>query len=170
MCNFNKQDDKTKALLHQLLNSSAHSLGGHNFLLGLVESIKNARPSALTTSKCEVKSDNASIKWNKIIFQDKVTAFEEVLLIYKDSQNYDSNFLDIKNDKKKKRVINMLKTLAPIEFIAKPKNEINGEGFTFNIFTKIDFENNIATVNPIFMALFFCSVEFTKKALKFEEK
>lgn len=170
MCNFNKQDDLTKALLHQLLNGSALSLGGHNFLLGLVEAIRNTKPAALTTSKCEVKAENVTIKWNKIIFKDKITAFEEVLLIYKDSENYDANFLDIKNDKKKKRVINMIKTLAPIEFTAKPKNEVNGAGFTFTIFNTIDFENNIATVNPIFMAMFFCSVEFTKKSLKHEAK
>lgn len=168
MCNFNKQDDDTKALLHLLFAKSAATLGGTNFLLGLVEAIRAIKPSPLTNSKCEVKSDQASISWNKTIFQDKLMALEEVLLIHKSSENYGFNLLDIINEKKKKRVINMIKTLAPVDFIVKPLREHNGGGFEFRIFETLDFQNNIATINPLFVALFFCSVEFSKKALKHE--
>ena len=168
MCNFNNQDEDTKALLHLLFTKSAATLGGVNFLLGLIEAIRAIKPNPITNSKCEVKSDQAIISWNKIIFKDKIMALEEVFLIYKDAQNFDFNLLDIINEKKKKRIINMIKTLAPVDFIVKSLREHNGGGFEFRIFDKVDFENNIATINPLFVSLFFCSTEFSKKALKYE--
>ncbi|NLC27270.1 MAG: hypothetical protein GX780_00660, partial [Campylobacteraceae bacterium] len=107
MYNFNKLDDQAKTLLHQGLNNLAKTLGGHNFALGLIEAIRAVKPSALTASKCEVVADKVIIKWNKVIFKERINEFEEVLLIYKDSENYDVNFLDIESEKKKKRVVNM---------------------------------------------------------------
>ena len=58
----------------------------------------------------------------------------------------------------------MVKTLAPIEFTVTPANSSETEGFSFKIFDKQ--EDNFVSVNPIFIAMFFCSTEFTKKALK----
>ena len=60
----------------------------------------------------------------------------------------------------------MVKTLTPLEFIVTPKDENDGAGFSFKI-----FESNTpeyVKINPIFVSMFFCSAEFTKKALKYE--
>ena len=59
----------------------------------------------------------------------------------------------------------MVKTLAPIEFIVKPKDPADGGGFNFKIFELI--ENDNVKINPIFIAMFFCSTDFTKKSLKY---
>jgi hypothetical protein len=60
----------------------------------------------------------------------------------------------------------MAKTLSPIEFIVTPQNSNDGEGFSFKVFEVIEDEKIV--LNPIFIAMFFCSTEFTKKALKYE--
>ena len=66
---------------------------------------------------------------------------------------------------KRKKILNMVKTLSPIEFAVTPQNPNDGEGFSFGVFDKV--EDGCAIINPIFTAIFFCSVEFTKKALKY---
>lgn len=164
MCNFNKQNDETKALISLLMAKSADTIGGANSLLGLIEALRATKPHPLTTNKCYVGSDKVSVKWNKIIFKDKLMVLEDVLLGHKSSENPDFNILETNSDKKRKKIINMAKTLAPIEFIVTPKDSEEGAGFNFKIFEKI--EDDCVTLNPLFVAIFFCSVEFTKKALK----
>lgn len=164
MCNFNKQNDDTKALLHQLMTKSAEAVGGTNFLLGLLEAIKEKKPNALMEKSCFVASSEIIIKWNKIVFKDKLDVLEEVIRSHKDSEDYEFNILVAENEKKRKKILNMVKTLAPIEFKVTPKNSENGEGFNFKIFEKIEKEK--VTINPLLGAMFFCSVEYMKKALK----
>ena len=60
----------------------------------------------------------------------------------------------------------MVRALTPIEFIVTPQNQNDGGGFSFKVFDTI--KDDYVTMNPIFIAMFFCSVEFTKKALKYE--
>lgn len=60
----------------------------------------------------------------------------------------------------------MVKTLTPLEFVVTPQNPNDGEGFNFKVFDTADEDN--VTINPIFLAMFFCSTEFTKKALKYQ--
>jgi len=55
--------------------------------------------------------------------------------------------------------------LSPIEFIATPKDSNDGGGFNFKVFEEI--KDDYVKINPIFVAMFFCSTEFTKKALKY---
>ncbi|MGE4509503.1 MAG: hypothetical protein AB7D43_00210 [Sulfurimonadaceae bacterium] len=168
MCNFNLQNDAAKALLSSIIKQAAQTLGGANFLLGLIETIRQNKPTPLTSSKCTLTSEHAILSWNKIIFKDKFLALEEALSLHKSADNYDFNLLDLTSEKKKKRVIGMIKTLAPVEFTIKPKNTAHGDELKLHIFETIDFEANRATINPLFVTLFFCSVEFSKKALKHE--
>jgi len=60
----------------------------------------------------------------------------------------------------------MVRTLSPIEFIVTPQNHKDGNGFSFKVFETI--EDDKVVLNPIFMAMFFCSTEFIKKSLKYE--
>ncbi|MBU1990104.1 hypothetical protein KJ691_05090 [bacterium] len=165
MCNFNKQNDETKGLIHLLIAKSADTIGGANFILGLVEALRATKPHPLTSNKCQVHSDNTVIKWNKIVFKDKLMVLEEILLSHKSSENPDFNILSTESEKKKKKIINVVRALAPIEFVVTPKNPQDGGGFSFKIFETI--EDEYVKLNPLFTALFFCSTEFTKKALKY---
>ncbi|QHG90340.1 hypothetical protein CVO_00170 [Sulfurimonas sp. CVO] len=165
MCNFNKQNEDTKALIHILLKNCAKSVGGTNFLLGLLEAIKEKKPNALIYNACKIESKELKMTWNKIIFKDKFDVLEEIIHSHKSSENQNFNILENDSEKKKKKkILNMVKTLAPIEFIVTPKDPQYGIGFTFKIFETI--ENDSIKINPIFIAIFFCSTEYMKKALK----
>ncbi len=166
MCNFNKQNENTKALIHLFMKKCADALGGSNFLLGLLEAMKEKRPNALMFNGCRIDSKEASITWNKIVFKDKFDILEEIIRSHKSSEDQDFNILQSDSEKKKKKILNMIKTLAPIEFTITPLNTEKGEGFNFKIFETI--EDDYVKINPIFAAMFFCSVEYAKKALKYE--
>jgi hypothetical protein len=165
MCNFNKQTEDTKALIHLFMKKAAENVGGTNFLLALLEAMKQKRPNPLMYKECQIASNNTIIKWNKKVFKDKVDLLEEILVTHKSSEDPDFNILNVANQKRKKNILNMVKTLAPIEFVVTPQNPNDGGGFSFKVFESI--EDDDVKLNPIFIAMFFCSVEFTKKALKY---
>jgi hypothetical protein len=164
MCNFNKLDEDTKGLIHLLMKKSADSVGGTNFLLALLEAMKEKKPNALMFKGCFVESNELVIKWNKIVFKDKLDVLEEVIHSRKSSDTKEFNILENDSTKKKKKILNMVKTLAPIEFTVTPKDEKNGGGFNFKVFETV--EDDKAIINPLFAAMFFCSIEYMKKALK----
>jgi len=164
MCNFNKQSEDTKALIHLFMKKAAENVGGANFLLALMESMKKQKPNALMFKGCQIASENTIIKWNKVVFKDKVEVLEEILAAHRSSEDPDFNILSDKSDKKKKMIINMVRTLAPVEFVVTPQNHNDGGGFNFKVFETIEDDNVV--LNPIFIAMFFCSTEFIKKALK----
>jgi len=166
VCNFNKQNEDTKMLIHLFMTKSAGTIGGVNYLLALIEAIKEKRPSPLMQKGCQIASNNTIIKWNKVVFKDKLTILETVLNAHKSSETPNFNILREKNEKKRKAIINMVKTLAPIEFVVTPQNHKDGLGFSFKVFDIMEEEN--VTINPIFLSMFFCSAEFTKKALKYD--
>ncbi|NPA59071.1 MAG: hypothetical protein GXO30_01185 [Epsilonproteobacteria bacterium] len=168
MCNFNKQDKQTKEFFHLFMKKSADTVGGVNFFLGMIDELRATKPHPLTTNKCKVVSDKVQIEWNKIIFKDKLDVLQELIILHKSSQDIEFNILDTESIKKKKRVSNVIKALAPVVFSVKPKDTNDGGGFEFKIFEDIDLENGKTKLNPVFIALFFCSIEFTKKALKYE--
>ena len=164
MCNFNKQSEDTKALIHLFMKKAAENVGGANFLLALMEAMKKQKPNALMFKGCQIASENTIIKWNKVVFKDKVEVLEEILAAHRSSEEPDFNILNNDNIKKKKNVLNMVRTLAPLEFVVTPQNHKDGGGFDFKVFETIEDDNVV--LNPIFIAMFFCSTEFIKKALK----
>ncbi len=166
MCNFNKQNDDTKAFIHLLMQKCAEAVGGANFLLGLIEAMKEKKPNALIYSACKIDSKELTIKWNKIVFKDKFDILEEIVRSHKSSENQDFNLLKNDSLKKQKKILNMVKTLTPIEFTVVSKGTQGHEGFTFKIFETV--EEGYVKINPIFAAMFFCSTEYMKKALKYE--
>ena len=167
MCNFNKQDDEAKAFICLLMRKCAENVGGTNFLLALIETLKATKPHSLTSNKRTIVSPNATIKWNKTVFKDKLSVIEDILVHHRSSEEPNFNILANVSEKKRKNIINMAKTVAPIEFVVTPSDS-ECSGFTFKIFESIE-EGNIK-INPLFVAMFFCSTEFTKKALKYEIK
>lgn len=166
MCNFNKQSEDTKALMHLFMKKAAQNVGGVNFLLELIEALKAKKPNALMLKEKQVNSSHTTLKWNKVVFKDKVDVLQAILFLNQDSQNPDFNILNNENAKKRKAILNTIKTLSPIEFTVTPQNQNDGAGFNFKVFDRVGDDN--VKMNPIFVAIFFCSTDFTKKALKYE--
>jgi len=164
MCNFNKQNEDTKALIHLFMKKAAQNIGGTNFLLALIEAMKSKKPNPLSFKACQIASNNTIIKWNKVVFQDKVDIIDSILAVHRSAEDPDFNLLNEPNHKKRKQILNVIRTLSPIEFVVTPQNPNDGGGFSFKVFDTISEED--VRLNPIFVAMFFCSVEFTKKALK----
>ncbi len=165
MCNFNKQNEETKAMIHLFLTKAAENIGGTNPLLALIEAMKAQKPHALAYKARKIESDKTVIEWNKIVFADKLEVLEAILVAHRSSEDPDFNILANDSQKQKKKILNMVRTLAPIEFIIKPKDANDGSGFNFKVFETI--KDDYVKINPIFVAMFFCSTEFTKKALKY---
>jgi len=165
MCNFNKQTQEIKMLIHLFMTNAAKNVGGENYLLALIEAMKTKKPNALIHAGKQVSSNNTIIKWNKVVFKDKLSVLEDILATHRGSENPDFNILADKSDKKRKAIINMAKTLSPIEFIVTPQNPNDGSGFDFKVFKTM--KDDEIELNPIFIAMFFCSTEFIKKALKY---
>jgi len=166
MCNFNKQSEEVKSFLHLFMQKASKSIGGDNFLLSLIEAMKSKKPNPLMYRDKKISSNNTTIRWNKVVFDDKVKVLENILSVHRSSENPDFNILAQESAKMKKTVTNMVRTLSPIEFIVTPQNHNDGEGFSFKVFDKI--EDDCVTLNPIFIAMFFCSIDFTKKTLKYK--
>ena len=165
MCNFNKQNEETRAMIHLFMTKASENVGGINPLLALMEAMKAQKPNALVYKGCKISSDKTTIAWNKIVFKDKFEVLEAILLAHKSSEEPDFNILNNDNAKQKKKILNMVRTLAPVEFIVTSNDPLDGAGFNFKVFESIEDDN--VKMNPIFVAMFFCSTEFTKKALKY---
>ena len=165
MCNFNKQNEDTKELISLFMQKAAQNVGGNNFLLSLIEVMKSKRPNALMLKECQISSNNTIIKWNKKVFKDKVDVLEEILVQHKSSENPGFNILEHENVQKRKKILNTVKALSPLEFVVTPQNQHDGDGFSFKVFESVS--DDYVKINPIFVAMFFCSVEFTKKSLKY---
>ena len=164
MCDFNNLDENEKEKYHAMLSECAEAFGGVNFFLQLLESIRKAKPHPLTTKHSEFKFSRGTIRWEKVIFKDKLT----LLLKTRVLESERGNLLPAKDDKAYKNVMNLIRTLSPIEFEVQPKNASDGDGFTFTPFDKID--ENTTRLNPIFDAMFFCSVDTVKKILNYTKK
>jgi len=169
MCNFNKQNENTKELLHLLISKLAQKAGGANYLLGLIEKMKEIKPNALMHKDRKIVSQKLSISWNKSVFKDKIDVLEEIIHTRKSSEGLDFNILDEESVNKRKKILNMVKTISPIKFIITPRDDNEAEGFEFTAFEIVeDSKDDFVSINPIFMSMFFCSSTFTKKVLKYE--
>lgn len=166
MCNFNNQSQETRESLHLFMTKVAQSVGGVNYLLALIEAMRSKKPHPLIQKNCQISSNNTIIKWNKVIFKDKADLIQNILVAHREAQEKDFNILSETNSKTKKNIINMSRAIAPLEFVVTPQNPNDGEGFSFGVFDTL--EDDVIKFNPVFIALFFCSAEFTKKAIKYQ--
>ena len=105
-----------------------------------------------------------SITWNKAIFNDKL----QLLLKARQNESKQDNLLPNKDEKNYKKVLNVVRTLKPIVFQVKPADPQDGSGFFFQAFNIID--ENKTKLNPVFDALFFCSIDTVKKVLNYTPK
>jgi len=163
MCDFNNLTDEEKLHYHQILTTCANNFGGLNFFLQLIEGLRNSNSHPLCNRHQDFLGDLGTIRWRKTIFNDKVQLIEKMRKV----KNENGSFLPNKESKEYKKVLNLIRTLSPITFSVRPALREDGEGFDFQAFNKID--NQITKLNPIFEALFFCSVNTIKKILNYKQ-
>ncbi len=162
--NFHKLETQTKIKLHKDLLSNAMSIGGKNIFLQLIEDIREIEENPLTLKTRVISYAKGKIKWNKAIYKDTHILLLEAIK----KEEKDGNILEGLTPKKQKAMTNMLKTLNPLTFTIKPKNQNDGVGFTFKI---IDFSDTKHTkIDMMFKIIFFYNIDFAKQVLRYEVK
>jgi hypothetical protein len=164
MCDFNSLNSDQKEQYHIELTKCAESFGGRNFFLQLLEEIRETKPHPLTAISKEFSIDVGIIKWNKVIFNDKLLLLQKA----RTSEKKQNNLLPKEGAKGYKKILNLLRTLKPIVFTVKPQKRDVGNGFMLQPFVVID--ENTTKINPLFDALFFCSMDVVKRILSYEPR
>lgn len=164
MCNFNDLSDEEKKIHHERLLQCANNFGGKNFFLHLLEAIRETKPSPLTAANSEFSMELGTISWNKVIFNDKL----QLLLKARVNEGKQNNLLPEKDEKNYKKILNLVRTLKPVVFHVKPTDKYAGSGFFFQTFNMIDEETT--KLDPLFDAVFFCSMDTVKKVLNYDPK
>jgi len=162
MCDFNNLSDDKKLHYHKILTTCAESYGGLNFFLQLLEAIRDTTPHPLSSKYQDFLFELGDIRWGKTIFNDKIVLIKDIRL----ARASEKSFLPNIEDKKYKKVLNLIRTLEPITFSVRPKFRDDGEGFDFKAFDKIDKDTIV--LNPIFEALFFCSIDTVKRIINYK--
>jgi len=159
MVNYNSLDVAAKHNFKKQLSECAQAIGGKNYFLQLLEAIRDTRPHPLMAKDSKFSFSQGTIKWKKVIFKDKVHLLIKIL---KDNRNT-GNLMPKKKDKGYKTVLNLLRTLGPMEFEIRPKNSKDGEGFILHPFDMVD--KNTTLLNYMFAAVFFLPLHIVKNAL-----
>jgi hypothetical protein len=164
MCDFNQLSEDEKAIYHEKLLACANNFGGKNFFLHLLEAIRETKPHPLTAGNMSFDIELGSVTWNKVIFNDKL----QLLLKARKNESKQDNLLLNKDEKNYKKILNVVRTLKPIVFHVTPANPEEGKGFFFQTFDMID--ETTTKLNPLFDAIFFCSIDTVKKFLNYTPK
>ena len=153
---FKDLDKETKQQLHLMLSDKVSHIGGNFCFLQMLEDIRSMKQPLLKKTN-SFHYDTGKIIWNKAIFPDKNE------LLFQTMKNIEINHDMFKglNPYKKKKVINMLKTLKPIICKVIP-NDNELDGFEFGI---IDENNDISM---LFKIMFFYNIGFTKEILNYK--
>ena len=162
MCDFNNLPDEEKLHYHTLLLEAAEKFGGKNFFLHLLEAIRETKPHPLTAANRTFIMELGEVKWNKVIFNDKLQLLQKM----RTGESERANLLPSEDVKNYKKVLNLVRTLKPIVFHVKPADKSDGSGFFFQPFEVID--EKTTRLNPLFDTLFFCSISTVKKILNYE--
>jgi hypothetical protein len=164
MCDFNQLSEDEKAIYHEKLLACANNFGGKNFFLHLLEAIRETKPHPLTAGNMSFDIELGSVTWNKVIFNDKL----QLLIKARKNESKQDNLLPNKDEKNYKKILNVVRTLKPIVFHVTPANPEEGKGFFFQAFDMID--ETTTKLNPLFDAIFFCSIDTVKKFLNYTPK
>jgi len=157
MISYNSLDDLTKQNLKKEINDCALALGGKNHFLHLLEEIRKERHHPLMAKNSSFRFSYGTVKWGKVIFKDKVHLLIKMI---KDQENT-GNLMPKKGDRKYKIVMNLLRTLGPMKFEIRPKNNKDGDGFNLHPFDIID--ENTSHLNFMFDVVFFLPIHIVKQ-------
>lgn len=160
--NFNNLDNDLKKSLHEEITAYADSIGGKNFFLQLIEHIKADRTNLVLSKTGTFHFPKGKVCFSKSIYKDTYKIVFDA--IRREEKNGD--MLDGINPKDYKAVMNMMRALSSTTVEVVPKEESQGEGFSFNILdTSVEKKTKFTF---IFKILFFYNIEEAKKALSYE--
>lgn len=154
MTDFHKLSPENQIRFSKALNDAAVAIGGKSFLLSLIETIRAAKPPFVISPKCTFEFPHGRVKWNKVIFQDKIDLLSK--------RAKEPALLPDESDKKYKTALNMVRTLGPVRFEVTGKIRNEYPGFGFGIL------DESSGVDPLFEAIFLSPVAFAREALRFE--
>ena len=157
MTNYKLLDDATKQYYKKQITNCAQSLGGKNYFLQLLEEIRVTHPHPLMAKDYSFRFAHGTVKWKKVIFKEKVLLIIELLK----NKTSNDNLMPKKGDKRYKTIMNLLRTIGPMEFEVRPKNSKNGDGFVLHPFDKID--ENTLRLNFMFEVVFFLPIHVVKQ-------
>ena len=157
MTDYNSLDDVTKEDIRRQINDCAESLGGKNYFLQLLEAIRTEHQHPLMAKDLSFRFKHGIVKWKKVIFKEKVLLFIELFK----NKTSNENIMPKKGDKRYKTIMNLLRTMGPMEFEIRPKNSKNGDGFILHPFDIID--ENTLHLNFMFEVLFFLPLYIAKQ-------
>ncbi len=165
MQNFNRLDKEDKIKLSSLLNEKVDQIGGKNFFLNLIEEARDREVHPLEANSCRFSFQNGTVTWNKVLFKDKVA----LLARHSAKTALWEDFLPNRSDAKAhKKILNLIRTLAPVEFIVKPKRFEDGSGFAMQAFATTP--EGTTYLDPVFEAIFFTPADEVKKLIEFKDK
>jgi hypothetical protein len=151
-------NNEQKLELQKELLEKIELFGSTSSFLRLLEDIRATSPHPLTSSPTKFNGNSGFVKWNKIIFKDKLILLSQIF------NSKQSKILPNEKEKDYKKYLNLSKTLSPVIFTLKPKLRDLGDGFEFGVF---DYENNIAvSISFMFQVVFFMKVNEVKQILK----
>ena len=160
MTNYKLLNNELKQNYKEQITSYAQAIGGKNYFLQLIEAIRATNPHPLMSKDYSFRFAHGIVKWKKVIFKEKVILLIKLL---KDREE-DGNLIPKKGDKGYKTIMNLLRTMGPMEFQISPKNSKNGGGFILHPFDIID--KNTLRLNFMFEVLFFLPIYVVKQVFK----
>jgi hypothetical protein len=165
MQNINSLDKEQKLRLSALLNEKISQIGGKNFFLNMVETVRETSPHPLVSNTCRFDYEGGRVAWNKVLFQDKIE------LMWQKSREigFREDFLHNASPKEHKNLLNLIRTLSPVEFIFRPGSSEAGSGFVLKAFVR-DETTGATYLDPVFDAIFFAPKKQIKELIEFENK
>jgi hypothetical protein len=157
MTNYESLDDEKKLDLKNQIIKNATSLGGKNHFLSLIESLRVSHPHPLMSKDASFSFDKGIIKWKKIIFKEKV----DLLIRLSRDNDRNGNLMPKDGERNYKTIINLLRTIGPMEFEIRPKNSKDGDGFVLRPIDIVD--DNTCHINFMFEVLFILPIQLVKK-------
>ena len=126
MTNYDSLDHGKKQDLKNQLIKYATSFGGKNHFLCLIEALRLAHPHPLMAKGACFRFNKGIIKWEKVIFKEKVNLL--ITLIRDNDRN--NNLMPKEGHRNYKIIINLLRTIGPMKFEVRPKNNKDGDGLS----------------------------------------
>jgi len=161
--NYDNLTNEQKEEISLQIKEDVQNVGGVNFYLGLIESIRETKPNALLNKTAIFHYGKGTISWEKSIYKETLTALFNAMK----KEERDGDMLNDLKPRDYKSTMNMMKVLKPITVTIKPKDE-ELEGFSFSILDTSEAKNT--KVSLAFKILFFYNIEFAKKALNFRSQ
>ncbi|MEA1914340.1 MAG: hypothetical protein U9N30_03395 [Campylobacterota bacterium] len=159
---FKDLSNEEKLALHEELVANAKSIGGTNFFLQMIETIKEEKPHALLNVTASYHYPTGIISWQKSIYKDTLSTLFNAMR----KEEADGDMINGLKPKEYKATMNMMRALQPVKITIKSKKDDSLEGFSLCILDST--QNKKTKVSLMFKILFFYNISFAKEVLNYE--